>query len=102
MTRILSKKLAIHLIDNAVARALLVRGLSTVTAGADTAGLTLEMMAQPRSIPWFDCIDSTSKHWNAWSKGRQKARKETAMTHFGLPHFDRDLPVPRPTLAVRI
>ena len=52
---LLAKSLRVHNIDNVAARALLVCGLSSVTAADDIVNLTL---AQPRTIPLFDCVDT--------------------------------------------
>ena len=49
----------IHFIDNAAAQASLVCGYSSVTSG-DDLGLTWEMIAHQRIIPWFDRDDSAS------------------------------------------
>ena len=55
---LLAKSLRVHNIDKVAARALHVCGLSSVTAADDVVSLTWELMAQPRTVPWFDCVDT--------------------------------------------
>ena len=43
---------------------------------------TWEMMAQKRTIPWFDCVDSASNPVDGLSRDVKKAQGMTSATVF--------------------
>ena len=58
--RLCAGSLWINFIDTAAAIAPLVNGSSSVTLGDDIVGLSWDMIAHHRIIPWFDRVDSAN------------------------------------------